>query len=248
MFGDALDPLLVESRGKKRVVPTRERNPRPAQWSQRHPLSALKELSTHYLTLCGPFQKSKACLAPKMASPQAQRIAAPALWRKGPKVSIMTSHPTIWFLRVPRPKCPLKHGKTLEAIQHLLQVGAIKLISREQWGSHLFTVPKRSGSTRAILNLKWLNRWMRQQKFKMETLCSILMSIRRHSYMTQKAQLRSASLEEGALHLHQTIQCLQDHEFLINLENSHLTLSHTIEHMGAVIDTSQFKVFLSSER
>lgn len=84
-----------------------------------------------------------------------------------------------------RPRYNIKHIKTLAAVQHLVQLGAIGLADQVGTGvySHLFTVPKKSGDIRVILNLKWLNRFIQKQKFKMETLKSILLAIRRRDFL-----------------------------------------------------------------
>lgn len=70
---------------------------------------------------------------------------------------------------------------TWQAIQHLLGIGTIEPVPLDQRGigvySHLFTVPKRSGDARAILILKWLNKWVRRHRFKMELLKSILLAL-----------------------------------------------------------------------
>lgn len=77
--------------------------------------------------------------------------------------------------------------KTLQAIHHLLQLAAIEPILgvqiSEREYSHLFTVPKRSGDVSAILDLKWLNRWIKHQKFKTETLRSILLAIKKEDFL-----------------------------------------------------------------
>lgn len=56
------------------------------------------------------------------------------------------------------------------------------------------------------------------------------------------------SYSTAAHHLLQTVTCLFQHGFLINLERSHLVLKQTIEHLGALINTVNDKGFLSQER
>lgn len=50
----------------------------------------------------------------------------------------------------------LKHQQTLDAIKHFLTIGAIEPIPekkrRSEVYSHQFTMPKKSGDTRAILS------------------------------------------------------------------------------------------------
>lgn len=93
-----------------------------------------------------------------------------------------------------------------EAPQHALsdpspaRNGAIELVPEVKQGttvySHLFAISKRSGCTRrAVLALKWLNLWMQKRKFKMESLHSFLLAIRRHDWMV------SLDLQETYLHL-----------------------------------------------
>lgn len=54
-------------------------------------------------------------------------------------------------------------------------------------------------------------------------------------------------MEEDLHHLDQTIRCLREHRFIINMEKSHLTPAQSVEHLGAVINSFPFKVFLSKD-
>lgn len=84
-------------------------------------------------------------------------------------------------------------------IQHLLDIRAIEQVPVDQRGcgfySILFLVPKSSGGQRAILNLKDLNLHVKYQKFKMQSLQSILACIRQEDFLT------SIDLKEAYIHL-----------------------------------------------
>lgn len=60
--------------------------------------------------------------------------------------------------------------------------------------------------------------------------------------------VRSRSLEPGQHHLSLTMGCLSQDGFLVNLQKSYLHPSHSIKHLGDVIDTRLHMVFLSPER
>lgn len=61
--------------------------------------------------------------------------------------------------------------------------------------SNLFTVPKKDGSVRPILDLKMLNRHVRVRKFKMESLRSVVASLERGEF------LASIDIRDAYLHI-----------------------------------------------
>ena len=67
----------------------------------------------------------------------------------------------------------------------LLSKGAIKQIPKSQakFVSHLFTVPKKSGSLRSVINLKPLNQFLHLQTFKMEGLSDLKVILEPNDFM-----------------------------------------------------------------
>ena len=66
-------------------------------------------------------------------------------------------------------------------LQTLLEKRAIRIVDPPPddpgFFSTLFLVKKKSGGWRPILNLKRFNRWVRPQKFRMETLRNVMLSL-----------------------------------------------------------------------
>lgn len=58
-----------------------------------------------------------------------------------------------------------------------------------------FLIPKRNGDIRAILDLKWLNLFLKKRKFKMETWMSVVASFQEGDYLT------SVDLTEAYIHI-----------------------------------------------
>lgn len=92
-----------------------------------------------------------------------------------------------------------KHKLIMGDISHLLVINAVELVSHVDQGkgvySVFFIVPKRNGDARGILDLKWLNKYIRKRKFKMETIRSILKTIQKRDF------LASLDLSEAYLHI-----------------------------------------------
>lgn len=70
-----------------------------------------------------------------------------------------------------------------KAIHHVLNIKAIEPVSKSQQGTGVyfmfFLVPKKNGDMRSILDLRWLNLFLIQLKFKMETRRLIVQPYRR---------------------------------------------------------------------
>lgn len=95
-----------------------------------------------------------------------------------------------------------KRGKaeeTLEAIQQLLKSQAIEIVPAPEQGQGLylllFTVPKKNGKWRAVLDLKFLNEFVAQKHFRMETLQSIAEALQPQEFFT------SIDLTDAYLHI-----------------------------------------------
>lgn len=89
------------------------------------------------------------------------------------------------FLPIQKNPSQEKHRLIMGAIQHLLDMEAIKPVPLSSWGtgmySMFFIVPPKNGDVQAILDLKWLNKFIQKKRFKMETLRSILETIQKGS-------------------------------------------------------------------
>ena len=96
--------------------------------------------------------------------------------RNGYQISVLESFPGVLreVTKSP-PKVEVLNAILLE-IDTLVLKGAVVQVtdSPELCLSPIFCVPKRSGDLRVILNLKKINRFLPDQKFRMETLSSIL--------------------------------------------------------------------------
>ena len=68
-----------------------------------------------------------------------------------------------------------------EEVNSLLEKGAIESVSNEQahegFYSRIFLIPKKGGGMRPILNVKPLNKFIRKEKFKMQTVRTVLQSL-----------------------------------------------------------------------
>ena len=87
----------------------------------------------------------------------------------------------------------------LGEVQKLLEKGAIEKVPHDQEGqgfySTFFTVPKKDGGIRPILNLKPLNVHLKKDHFKMETLRSIIQALHQGDWGV------STDLRDAYLHL-----------------------------------------------
>ncbi|XP_013920590.1 PREDICTED: uncharacterized protein LOC106547849 [Thamnophis sirtalis] len=103
------------------------------------------------------------------------------------------------FIRCPIPRCSVKQRLMDTEIHHLISINAIEQVPKGQEGlgfyAILFLVPKNSVGWRAILDLKRLNWYIKYQRFKMQSLKSILSSIRQGDLMT------SVDIKEAYLHV-----------------------------------------------
>lgn len=71
-------------------------------------------------------------------------------------------------------------------VNSLLKKGAIRIIQAHEvkYLSTIFTIPKKSGELRPIINLKNLNKFVRYQHFKMETFKEIRSMLLQNDYLT----------------------------------------------------------------
>lgn len=97
------------------------------------------------------------------------------------------------------PSSPSMHTILMQEVESLLQKGAIQEVpegNREEgYYSTYFLVQKKSGDFRPILNLKILNRSVKKQKFKMETLARVLKGLRQGMWLT------SMDLKDAYMHV-----------------------------------------------
>lgn len=80
-----------------------------------------------------------------------------------------------------------------QEVESLLQKGAIELVSpsSDQFLSTIFIVPKKDGSFRPVINLRYLNHFVQYHHFKQENLTFALDLIQRNDFMT-KMDLKDA--------------------------------------------------------
>ncbi|XP_061480679.1 uncharacterized protein LOC133383639 [Rhineura floridana] len=224
------------------------------------------------------------------------------------------------FIATPRSRNPHKHQNFAAAVSHLLTIQAIESVPNQGQGKGVYSIfflfLKKNESTRALLDLKWLNKRVAYKCFQMETLKSISEAIIQNDWM--------ASIEQSEAYLHipihrehrtflrfcygqshfqyralpfgltssprvftkvlvalvvhlrtlgvrvhpylddllvralsrlqcqkdvETIlECLRKHGFVVNLDKSMLVPSQVISHLGVVIDSSNFRIWLNKER
>ena len=104
-------------------------------------------------------------------------------WEKlttNPKIINLVQGIIIPFLSLPeqlkepkiRRRTQLEHGLIKREIEKLLKKGAIEKaeVTKGQFISSLFLVPKKEGGTRPVINLKPLNQYIPYHKFRLETI------------------------------------------------------------------------------
>ena len=111
------------------------------------------------------------------------RSIAPDAWvlhtvTHGYRIEFTSPPPSGQVLRrTPLPASPIKRRALLEEVAALIAKKAISPVFPPFIGgfwSTFFLAPKKTGDWRPILNLKPLNRFIRPQKFRMQTLASVL--------------------------------------------------------------------------
>ncbi|KAJ1116790.1 hypothetical protein NDU88_004996 [Pleurodeles waltl] len=101
----------------------------------------------------------------------------------------------------PRPSyCSEEHLLLLEQeVQVLLSKGAVELVPEQERGrgcySRYFLIPKKDGRLRPILDLRILNWFLKQEKFKMLTLAQVLLALNKEDWMV------SVDLQDAYFHI-----------------------------------------------
>ncbi|KAJ1095605.1 hypothetical protein NDU88_000764 [Pleurodeles waltl] len=101
----------------------------------------------------------------------------------------------------PRPSyCSEEHLLLLEQeVQVLLSKGAVELVPEQERGrgcySRYFLIPKKDGRLRPILDLRILNWFLKQEKFKMLTLAQVLWALNKEDWMV------SVDLQDAYFHI-----------------------------------------------
>jgi hypothetical protein len=80
-------------------------------------------------------------------------------------------------------------------VRSLLQKRAIEECSGRGFYSRIFTIPKKTGDLRPVLNLRPLNKFLTAPKFKMETLTNICRMLKPNHWLT------SIDLSDAFLHV-----------------------------------------------
>ena len=94
-------------------------------------------------------------------------------------------HPHQFYRPITNPKSSKEFQAIKQEVNSLLSKGAIKQIPKSQakFVSRLFTVPKKSGGLRPVINLKPLNQFLHLQTFKMEGLPDLKVLIEPNDFM-----------------------------------------------------------------
>ena len=94
------------------------------------------------------------------------------------------AHPHQFYRPITNPKSSKEFQAIKQEVNYLLSKGAIKQIPKSQakFVSRLFTVPKKSGGLRPVINLKTLNQFLHLQTFKMEGLSGSLRAQRLYDH------------------------------------------------------------------
>ncbi|KAJ1214845.1 hypothetical protein NDU88_002456 [Pleurodeles waltl] len=101
----------------------------------------------------------------------------------------------------PRPSyCSQEHLLLLEQeVEVLLLKGAVELVPEQERGqgvySRYFLIPKKDGRLRPILDLRILNWFLKQEKFKMLTLAQVLLALNMEDWMV------SVDLQDAYFHI-----------------------------------------------
>lgn len=103
------------------------------------------------------------------------------------------------FLRSPLSSSLAKKAMTFDTLHHLIQIAAIEEVPEDEEGSGVyftfFMVPEKNGDWRWILDLKFLNLFIRLRWFQMETLKTITESLQEGEFMMY------LDLTEASLHV-----------------------------------------------
>ena len=94
-------------------------------------------------------------------------------------------HPHQFYHPITNPKSSKGFQAIKEEVKSLFSKGAIKKIPKSQakFVSRLFTVPKKSGGLRPVINLKPLNQFLHLQTFKMEGLSDLKVLLEPNDFM-----------------------------------------------------------------
>ncbi|KAI8480797.1 hypothetical protein Bbelb_414820 [Branchiostoma belcheri] len=107
--------------------------------------------------------------------------------RQGYKLEFATTPPIQGRLPLSRPRDDAQAAVIDEEVRTLLTKGAVTEVPyhHTQFVSTLFTVPKKTGGLRPVINLKPLNKFLHKQRFKMESLRLIKHLVRPGDYMAK---------------------------------------------------------------
>ena len=118
---------------------------------------------------------------------------------KGYSLPFISSPPLSDPVETSWPRDSVKLDLLRAEIQALVAKDAVEIVENgspsEGYYSHYFLAPKKDGSWRPILNLKGLNLHLRRDKFRMETLTSILQCVHHGDWMY------SLDLKDAYLHV-----------------------------------------------
>ena len=105
---------------------------------------------------------------------------------KGYKIPFV-QRPTQTYHPQTQPTDPIEDLLISTEISHLLEKGAIEEVDVSQlhYSNSLFLVAKRSGRKRPVINLRPLNRFVPNQKFRMESILLLKDILKPNSFLTK---------------------------------------------------------------
>ena len=104
--------------------------------------------------------------------------------------------------------------------------------------SNMFMVPKKGGGQRPVINLKYLNHFMKSEHFKMEGLHTVKTLLRKNDWM--------AKIDPEQIH--STLLLLENAGFIINNKKSLLDPTQETEFLVKIINSVKMDISLPGEK
>ena len=142
------------------------------------------------------------------------------------------SQSTSIYRPITNPRSSKEFQAIKQEVNSLLSKGAIKQIPKSQakFVSNLFTVPKKSGSLRPVINLKPLNQFLHLKTFKMEGLSDLKVLLEPNDFMITidlSDAYMTLPIEEDS----RNYLCFQFQDQMFNFVSFHLVSTMLQEHL-----------------
>ena len=137
---------------------------------------------------------------------------------------------------------PHRNSYPLEALHQLTNKNAIELVTNQEslgFYNRLFLVPKSNNKWRPILDLSNLNKFLKIEKFKMETAETIRTSLQKGEWVT------SIDFKDAYFHIpiqNTLVTLCQDLGWLVNFEKSELEPKQVFDFVGYQFDLQEGRV------